>query len=782
MAKNIFSQRQAYFTKPKRNVFDLSFQNNLTMEFGKLYPVFCKEVIPGDSFRIKPTFALRMLPLVFPVQTRMQANLHFFYVRNRNLWKSWKKFIGHTETGLTPPYIRLGTSKFATRGLADYLGIPTVAYGDYTTSVNFDLPNSTSVVDNESRPFLLKDSVKSLPDLIGKPFFDQFVTSTGSYSNNTRFGIIPGYTDQSGAPITILNKRLGSTIFLRCSEGGQLESGNTKLILVVSTFDSKLDSYKIVEVVTDISYAVSGNSATVNINTGTVTDSSAQGDLSVVDYLDTLLGTTSDGQNTYNYRIALLQTGLSGPLRPYSDWPSDYYGILSDGEYTPVNANVLSSVGFNVNTGNGVEINDMPNGNSNPFINDIHVSALPFRAYESIYNAFYRNEQNDPLFVDGKPEYDVYCPNVDDGADDYDYHLHYRNWEPDFLTSAVQSPQQGVAPLVGVSSTGNFQFAGKDSDGNVSYFNATAVYADDGNTITGFKLSDDTTVNPDDLQTPNVKADVALETQKQATIYNMNQLALTGISINDFRNVNALQRWLETNIRRGYKYKDQLLSHYGVDIRYDELDMPEFIGGMSEPIYVNQVNATSANGEQPLGDYAGQASVLATANHSVEHYCDEHGFIIGILSVSPVPNYSQLLPKMYLKDSYLDYFFPEFGHLGLQPITYREVAPLQTKMNSIGTDASSNLSKTFGYQRPWYDYIASVDEVHGLFRTELRNFVCNRVFNSPPVLNHDFLKVDPEQLNDIFAVTSTTDKILGQIWFDVTAKRPIPRMGIPRLE
>ena len=79
MAKNIFTQTKEFVNQPKRNTFDLSFQNNLTMEFGKLYPVFLKEVIPGDSFRIQPTFALRMLPMVFPVQTRIKANLHFFY-------------------------------------------------------------------------------------------------------------------------------------------------------------------------------------------------------------------------------------------------------------------------------------------------------------------------------------------------------------------------------------------------------------------------------------------------------------------------------------------------------------------------------------------------------------------------------------------------------------------------------------------------------------------------------------------------------------------------------
>ena len=104
MAKNPFKQ-----TPPpndvKRNAFDMSFTNNLTLKIGQLVPVMCKEVVPGDSFEIDTNFGLRFMPTIFPVQTKMRADVHFFYVRTRNLWKNWKKFIGDTpnvnvETGV----------------------------------------------------------------------------------------------------------------------------------------------------------------------------------------------------------------------------------------------------------------------------------------------------------------------------------------------------------------------------------------------------------------------------------------------------------------------------------------------------------------------------------------------------------------------------------------------------------------------------------------------------------------------------------------------------------
>lgn len=345
------------------------------------------------------------------------------------------------------------------------------------------------------------------------------------------------------------------------------------------------------------------------------------------------------------------------------------------------------------------------------------------------------------------------------GADSTPYILRRRNWESDFLTTAVQSPQQGAAPLVGISSTGKMTF--QDEQGK--QYQAQAEFAEDGETITGFKvLSDD---------------------MPQANMRSLIDMSTTGISIADLRQVNSLQRWLEANMRKGLRYRDQMKAHYGIDISYRELDMPEFIGGCSEDVRVNMVTQTTPVGSPddpestPLGSYAGQASCVGTSNHDVDQYCDEHGYIIGIFSVTPVPNYSQLLPKHFLKRNIMDYFFPEFGNLGFVPIKYDEVCPVQAHA------AGDKLDSTFGYQRAWYDYLASVDEVHGEFRKSMRDYLMNRTFDVKPELSESFLLVDPEQLNEVFAVTSKNDdKIMGQIYFDCKVKRPIPLFGIPRLE
>ena len=114
----------------------------------------------------------------------------------------------------------------------------------------------------------------------------------------------------------------------------------------------------------------------------------------------------------------------------------------------------------------------------------IPLSALPFRAYESYYNAFGRDIRNNPFIVDGRPEYNRYVPSIKGGRDTYKYQLHYANWEPDAYTTALQSPQAGIAPLVGITSLGEATF--RDAAG-VEY-HAQLETAEDGDTVTGFQV------------------------------------------------------------------------------------------------------------------------------------------------------------------------------------------------------------------------------------------------------------------------------------------------------
>lgn len=712
----VFSKENSPEVNIKRNSFDLSFQNNLTMNFGKLYPAMCKEVLPGDTFEIETAFGLRFMPMPFPIQTKVRADAHFFYVRSRNLWKDFQDFYGNNDSSLSMPYIApQNVEKFTTGSLADYLGVPTTIVGENyinggSLDHTFDTPSSGSprYILNPTQAWS-KRKLSATNAQGAMPLYVSVPTGTGSGVANRV--LRASVRDISGVVPDITNG-----ITYRVNLGLYTESGN----------QHASDMYF---------YLTDAQDNSINGFDGAECYVDEEENAVYVDFVYSGQNPISVKNIYYIYAIPKEYVSEWKEVNSLSiaDW---YIGLpaLQGGSVTNVGS-LNQSV---------IEGKD--------YFGDLFINALPFRAYESIYNSFYRDQRNNPYVLNGKECPNEYIPTKEGGEDANEYELHRRNWEQDFLTSALPSPQMGVAPLVGISSTGVATYQSEDGTAYKVQMNT----ADDGDTITGATV------------TTNVPNDVARSIINTAT---------QGISINDFRAVNSLQRWLEANYRKGLKYKDQLASHFGVNTSYELLDMPEFLGGCSSWCNVDQINQTSSSTDgSPLGSYAGQLSAIGSSNHKIHKYCDEPGYIICIVSVVPVPCYSQLLPKHFLKSSTLDYYFPEFGHIGFQPITYSEVCPLQQNYNG------GDLNDVYGYQRPWYDYLSSTDEVHGEFRKTLRDFVLYRLFNTVPSLTPEFLTVNENQLNDIFSVTDTSDKILGQIHFNIHAKRPIPRYGIPRLE
>lgn len=732
-----FGKNTSPANKVKRNSFDLSRTSSITLNWGRITPFMCLPVLPGDSAKISLNFGIRAMPTAFPVQTKIRADVHYFYVRNRNLWKDWPNFIGMTGKSEGYELPKLVASEFKADcyrdgSLADYLGVPTSITGNksYSSPVSW----IGNFVDNSMghtwRPISTSPA--------------RCVTTPSASSPDRSF--MTCLLTPSGAPTSeFFRNAKGWTIAVQLDFTGSEEEWD----MVFSDFNRMEPQYINAYLLHDDS---SSSKSDFNCLTKSGVFYKTRIDFlpkpyrGVTVYFDILENIPSFVTLRGYPTLGLAYNTANRTRLPFTrtDFEIRSYVVNSNSRYTHQDAiDFVDS-----------ESSALPD-----------LNALPFRAYESIYNAFYRDQRNNPYMVDGYNDPNVYLPTTDGGPDNTYYPWRYRNWEQDFITTAVPTPQQGIAPLVGISSSGVATF--ELSDGTP--YKVELTTSEDGDTITGAKY------------TKNLPNEVARSLVNVAT---------SGISINDFRGVNALQRWLEMNMRRGLKYKDQIKSHFGVDVSYAELDMPEFIGGATQFFDSMQINQTSqSEGSDPLGSYAGQLACVGGSKHKIKHYCDEHGYIIGLISLVPVPAYSQLMPKDFIKSSPLDYFFPEFGHLGMQPITYNEICPLQAIATGVPLDS------TYGYQRSWYEYLSATDEVHGDFRYKLRDFVLYRDFGRVPSLSEEFLTVRPEQLNEIFTVSEIPDPsdsgsgemvpidpFLGQLHIDCVMKRPIPRFGVPRLE
>lgn len=751
---NIFRKKDAYIDRVNRSTFDLSFVNNLTMKFGAITPVCLLPASFGDSFQIDARFNLQLLPTVFPIQTQLYVRLHFVYVRTRTLWEDWMAFFGGDET-VTPPWMdpfsnnttELNKSHFNVSDdlqmgtLADYLGVPTTITGTYSREYE-----SNKVDYDRLKGVIFSDNISSTP-MISHPVFPAAQVSGSPDASISDF-----YSRQADKPLSqifIANSWAGPSVGYQSNYIGipyvwnvdQIGINNVEFRIPTKWF-SDFNSPFWVGFYDNTGAKVAAFSYT------DFTSKSVKGDFYVVSSLKSTLSNVT--QLVFWVDIRKLKKDYVRIVRVSSYTTGSG---SSTGELYSIDA--LNNFFYTYATDEWTK----PEAANCPFYTPsgmpaIPLSALPFRAYESYYNAFGRDIRNNPFIVDGKPEYNRYVPSVKGGRDNYKYQLHYANWEPDAYTTALQSPQAGVAPLVGITSLGEATF--RDAAG-VEY-HAQLETAEDGDTVTGFQV-----------KSSNAPADV---------VRNLIGMATSGISISDFRNVNSLQRFLEIRIRQSPRYKNLVKGLFDVNLDYDELMMPEFLGGISDVIPVYKVTQTTPTEGNPLGSFAGQGSLQSGMRHVIRKYCPEDGYILGVMSVVPAANYSQLLAPHFTRMNLLDWHFPQFNNISYQPMLYKHLCPYQAYVAN-----PAFINNVFGYQRAYWDLISSFDEVHGEFRGSMRNFLINRVFDKAPELSKDFLLVNPDHVNDVFAMTSENgDKILGSIAFDITKKTTIPRNSIPHIE
>lgn len=747
---NIFRKKDSYIDRVNRSTFDLSFVNNLTMKFGAITPVCLLPASFGDSFQIDARFNLQLLPTVFPIQTQLNVRLHFVYVRTRTLWEDWMSFFGGDET-VTPPWIDptaedtpQGHKQFniiddlQTGTLADYLGVPTTITGAYGSEIK----------GLRRTPFYSANKESSFGTLI--------FTHLGNA--NPSAGTINKIIEKKGSPISSILADVvpltpnyygcKTTINAIQYDFSGVQSTDEPVVRISLNGFPELKQFISTGRLGCI-FSTDGTTATAcsKIDSTTLKD----------DYIELSFKTDSAISSFVFYLLLEYESSRSTvsdilTVSYVTTASTSWYGIYD--KYLSLFNNLLVSAVMSSNEWTKPEAANCPFYTTNTNLPAIPLSALPFRAYEAYYNAFGRDIRNNPFIVDGKPEYNRYVPSTKGGSDTYKYQLRYANWEPDAYTTALQSPQSGVAPLVGITSLGEATF--RDAAG--TEYHAQLETADDGDTVTGFQV-----------KSSNAPTDV---------IHNLLGMATSGISISDFRNVNSLQRFLEIRIRQTPRYKNLVKGLFDVNLDYDELMMPEFLGGISDTIPVYKVTQTTPTEGNPLGSFAGQGSLQSGMRHVIRKYCPEDGYILGVMSVVPAANYSQLLAPHFTRMSLLDWHFPQFNNISYQPMLYKHLCPYQAYAVN-----PANVNNVFGYQRAYWDLISSFDEVHGEFRGSMRNFLINRVFDKAPELSKDFLLVNPDHVNDVFAMTSENgDKILGSIAFDITKKTTIPRNSIPHIE
>lgn len=732
MSKNVFDKIQDVRNNLNKNAFDWSHSYNFTAKLGKIIPVFCEQMPAGSSIRIKPTFGLKFMPMLFPIQTKMKAHLSFFRIPLRALWDDYADFISspNTETQFEPPYISGdGVSDYFSKskllgvsGLSDYLGVP----------VTLSLPPAEiGDISAYNDPKASSTTVSNF--VVGSQFPTVSAFNTSSITAITKICDIPS---------TATDKSMLLRVSFHLNMGQQFYH-NWK--------NSSISSYQLV---------------TKKLNS--ITSVSKL----LVDEDHVFFSPSMEGRYDVNFYIDIV---VYPGCEVYVACDNIRKLVNTDGTFVGAGVDFFAPTGITTTTMSAATCPYLGFGSASENEQQymIKLSAYPFRTYECIYNAYLRNIRNNPFKINGKAIYNRYVTNSKGGPDSTHYDFFNANWASDCFTTAVPSPQQGAQPLVGLTTYTREKTL---EDGSVTTEVKTALVDED-----GAKYAVEYNSDSEGLKGVSYsKLDDATPVKALSNLYNV---VTSGISINDFRNVNAYQRYLEMNMFKGYSYRQIVEGRFDCNVSYDALLMPEYLGGLTRDIDINPITQTvEINGDGSysgaLGSQSGNAICFGSSDVTIKGFNDEESIVMGILSVVPMPVYTQAIPKHFLYRDRLDTFNPEFDHIGYQPIYTKELCPV----NQWITDKTKMNTNVFGYQRPWYEYCQKRDSAHGLFLTELRNFLMNRVFAGVPELSANFTTVSEDSINDVFSVTEVSDKILGQIYYDCTAKLPISRVVIPKLD
>lgn len=376
-----------------------------------------------------------------------------------------------------------------------------------------------------------------------------------------------------------------------------------------------------------------------------------------------------------------------------------------------------------------------------PPVTGVTFNALPVRAYNLIYNEWYRDQD----LVTAVGEDSLLVQKV--------------AWGKDYFTAARPWPQKGGAVTVPLGEQAPITGIGMQwttGGGGEAPLNPPASH-ETGGIDKDYTSGWDTGVNniivaedPDNANYPDIWADLS---------------SAEGVNVNDLRKAFALQRYQEARARYGSRYTEYL-RYLGVRSSDARLQRPEYLGGGRQTIAFSEVLQTAPDATSNVGDLLGHG-IAAMRTRRYRRFFEEHGHVISLMSVRPKGMYANSLHRKFLRRKKEDFYQRELEAIGQQEVTTQEIYA-----------ANPDPGTVFGYVDRYREYREEPSFVSTDFRSTFDYWHLARNFGSAPALNQTFVDCEPSKR--IHAV-QTDDVLWCMVRQQIAARRLVNRSAHARI-